>query len=74
MTGRHWRSEGGTNHLKCPEPFLETCGRRDGGDTPPLLPLTVSCPDVPKRGGGGWVGDQPCSTVGRNMERWGGRE
>ena len=45
-------------HLKCSEPFLEPCGRLDGGDTPPLLALPVGGPDVPK-GGGSRVRDQP---------------
>ena len=46
-------------HLKCSEPFLETRGWLDGGDSPSLCPLTVGCSDVAKRGGCGRAWDYP---------------
>lgn len=47
-------------HLKCSEPFLETRGWLDWGDTPSLLPLTIGCSDVAKCCGCGWTWDNSC--------------
>lgn len=44
-------------HLKCSEPFLETRGWLDWGDTSSLLPLTIGCSDVAKCGGCGRTWD-----------------
>ena len=55
-------------HLKCSEPFLETRGWLDGGDSPSLCPLTVGCSDVAKRGGCGRAWDYPRWAAGSKEE------
>ena len=57
-----WKKKrgGGSAHLKCSEPFLETRGWLDWGDAPSLLPLTIGCSDVAKCGGCGWTWDDSC--------------